>query len=223
MPRQRATDLVVRAHGQETLVLDRRTGTAHCLPPEVSRVWDACTGRNTLAEIASAAGVDEPVAASAVGQLMELDLVEVPAGIDRRKLLRRGGLVGAGVAAASIIQSVVAPQAALAASRTITFSVSPASACSTRSWPLTVTMTAWAPSQYDVTLTPINQPAVGIVTTTIVVGSNRTGSNMTVLNNVTSPYTFSVSVFNDQAPGRPLVKSIPSVTFTCPGPLSVDP
>ena len=115
MPRQRTKDLIVRAHGEETLVLDRRTGTAHCLPAEVTRVWDACTGRNTLAEIASAAGINEPLAASAVEQLMERDLVEVPAGIDRRKLLRRAALVGTGVAAAPVIQSVVAPPAAWAA------------------------------------------------------------------------------------------------------------
>jgi hypothetical protein len=108
MPRQRTKDLAVRAHCEETLVLDRRTGTAHCLPAEVTRIWDACTGRNTLAEIASAAGVAEPTAASAVDQLISLDLLEVPAGFDRRELLRRGALVGAGIAAAGI-ESVVAP------------------------------------------------------------------------------------------------------------------
>lgn len=106
VPGQRTMDLVVRSQGEGTLILDRRTDTAHYLPAEVTRVWGACTGNRTLAEVASAAAIDEQIAASAVDQLIELDLLDVPAGIDRRKFLGRSALVGAGVV---VIESVVAP------------------------------------------------------------------------------------------------------------------
>ena len=115
-PQQRTQDLVVRPLGEETLVLDRRTDTAHSLPAQVSRVWVACTGTNSLTEIASVAGIDEAAAASAVDQLMERDLIEVPAGVDRRNFMRRTALVGAGAVTVTGITSVVGPMATAAAS-----------------------------------------------------------------------------------------------------------
>jgi hypothetical protein len=127
-PRQRTKGLVVRAHGEETLVLDRhRLETVHCLPADVTRVWNACTGTNTLADIATAAGTDEPTAAAAVDQLIERGLIEIPAGADRRKFLQRTALVGAGVAAAAGIQSIVSSPAWAAESRVIAITMA---ACS---------------------------------------------------------------------------------------------
>lgn len=114
VPPQRTKDLVVRTRGDGTLILDRRTDTAHYLPAEVTQVWAACTGRRTLAEIASVAAIDELSAASAVDQLIELDLLEAPAGIGRRKFLTRSALVGAGAVTVSAIESVVAPTPAAA-------------------------------------------------------------------------------------------------------------
>lgn len=111
VPRQRTKDLVVRHHGDGTLVLDRRTDTAHYLPADVMRVWVACTGKQPLAEVASAAGIDEQVAAGAVDQLIELDLLDVPAGIERRKFLRRSAIVGAGALAVPVIETVAASPA----------------------------------------------------------------------------------------------------------------
>jgi hypothetical protein len=141
VPRQRTRGLVVRAHGEETLVLDRRTGTVHCLPAEVTRVWGACTGRGTLAEIASAAGVDETVAASAVSQLMSLGLLADCAGFDRRKLLRRGALVGAGVA---VIHSVVAPAPSAQASPLSMTLVQTCNGINSRNLTLTISQSASA-------------------------------------------------------------------------------
>lgn len=114
VPPRRTKDLVVRVHGEEVLVLDRRTGTVHCLPAGVALVWGACTGRATLAEIASAAGIDEEEASAAVDQIMRLDLLEAGSGFDRRKFLRRSALTGVGVA--TVIESVVALPARAAAS-----------------------------------------------------------------------------------------------------------
>lgn len=111
VPRHRTKDLVVRPHDEGTLVLDRRTETAHYLPVEVTQVWGACTGSNTLAEIASAVGINERIAESAVDQLIALDLLDVPSGIDRRRFLRRGALIGAGALTAPVIETVAAPPA----------------------------------------------------------------------------------------------------------------
>lgn len=114
VPPRRTEDLVVRVHGEETLALDKRTGTVHCLPAEVARVWGACTGTATLAEIASAAGIDEETASAAADEIMRLDLLEARAGFDRRKFIRRGALASAG--AAAVIESVIALPARAAAS-----------------------------------------------------------------------------------------------------------
>jgi hypothetical protein len=149
VPRRRTRGLVVRAHGEETLVLDRRTGTVHCLPAEVTRVWGACTGQRTLAEVASAAGVDETAAASAVGQLMSVDLLAGCAGLDRRKLLRRGALVGAGVA---VIHSVVAPAPSAQASPLNMSLVQTCAGSTNRTLVLTISQNA-GPSGYNFIVT----------------------------------------------------------------------
>lgn len=115
VPARRSADLVVRVQDDETLVLDTRTDTAHCLPAEVARVWDACTPGRTLAEVAAAAGLDEAVVSSSIDQLLGADLLEVRAGVDRRKFLRRTVIVGGSAAAIPLIQSVVGPSAIAAA------------------------------------------------------------------------------------------------------------
>jgi hypothetical protein len=115
--RRRTTGLIVRQIGAETLLFDTRTETAHNLPAEVTRVWDACAVDATLSELATAAGVDEAVAASSLAQLSDLDLLERPEGFNRRRFLARTAALGAGVAALPLVQSVVAP-AVTAASTT---------------------------------------------------------------------------------------------------------
>lgn len=115
VPARRSVDLVVRVQDDETLVLDTRTDTAHCLPAEVARVWDACTPGRTLAEVAAAAGLDEAVVSSSIDELLGADLLEVRSGLDRRKFLRRTVIVGGTAAAIPLIQSVVGPSAIAAA------------------------------------------------------------------------------------------------------------
>lgn len=120
VPARRSTDLVVREQGAETLVLDTRTDTVHLLPADTALVWNACAAGRTVADVATTTGLSEDVVASAVAQLIENDLVELPGGINRRWFLRRSVLVGAGVAAAPlVIQSVAGPTSYAAASGTI--------------------------------------------------------------------------------------------------------
>lgn len=111
-PLRRTTDLVTRRQHDETLVLDARSDRVHCLPAEVTRVWEACTGRRTLTEVAAAAGLDPAVAASSLDQLAGLDLLEpTAAGVDRRRFLRRSVLVGGAAVAVPLVQTVLAPSA----------------------------------------------------------------------------------------------------------------
>jgi hypothetical protein len=111
-PARRTADLVVRAQHDETLVLDTRSDRVHCLPAEATRVWEACTGGRTMAEVATAAGLDAALAASSVDQLADLDLLgPPPAGVDRRRFLRRSVLVGGSALALPVIQTVLAPAA----------------------------------------------------------------------------------------------------------------
>ena len=113
---QRTDGLVVRVQGDETLVLDTVSGTAHCLPAEVARVWQACAAGRSVADVAVLAGVTEDVAATSIAELLEAELVEVPAGLDRRRFLRRSALVGGAGLAIPAIQSVIGPIASAAAS-----------------------------------------------------------------------------------------------------------
>jgi hypothetical protein len=212
IPRQRARDLVVRVHGEETLVLDRRTGTVHCLPAEVTRVWGACTGRNTLAEVASAARVNERVAASAVGQLMSVDLLDDGAGFDRRKFLRRGALVGAGLAAAApVIKSVVAPPAAAAASPSITLSQT---CTGTNSRSLTFGLTGFPVNNYNINVTA--PPAVGGTAFVSVTNTTSTFTGSGSFNIGNSVTTITVGVYVAGTTPPPYVKQQTFTCATCP-------
>jgi hypothetical protein len=208
MPRQRTEDLVVRAHGEETLVLDRRTDTAHCLPAAVTRIWGACTGRNTLAEIALAVGVDEPTAASAIDQLISLDLLEVRAGFDRRTFLRRGALVGAGVAAATGIQSVVAPAPSAQASA---LKMTLQQQCNgTNSRILTITLSQPVPSSagYNFIVTvPTGSSGQGNIST-----GATTGTATFFVTNATTSITIQVRDNN----GNTVVLTQTFTCLTCP-------
>ena len=164
IPRQRSKDLVVRVHGDETLVLDRRTGTVHCLPVEVSRVWEACTGGSSLAEIASAAGVDEHIAAEAVDQLMQLELLDGRLCCNRRRFLQRSAVIGAGAAAAPAIQSVIASPAMAAGSPIILISgFSCSGVHGIVKSPITVRMAGFTPGQYIISTTIGPAPSPSII------------------------------------------------------------
>jgi hypothetical protein len=177
---QRTAGLVVRVQGDETLVLDTRTGTAHCLPDEVGRVWNACASRRTLTDVAIAAGVDENVAAASIEQLLEADLLEGPAGLDRRKFLRRSAMVGGSALAIPVIQSVIGPIATAAASPpppTCHSVITQLSSCSGQKAQYTLSVSGLAPNtSYNVTVTYKN----GTVSDNFGITSNGTGA-------VTSP------------------------------------
>ena len=182
VPVRRTAGLVVRVQGDETLVLDTLTDTAHCLPADVARVWEACTAERSLAQVADAAGVSAEVAEASVEQLLDSSLLDVPKGIDRRKFLRRSVLVGAGAVAVPVIQSVVAPSMAAAASTLTVTSVSPNSVANGACTGVVITGTGFVVGHtYTVTLTNGTNPGgtAGTVTATSVTATSTTSLSAT--------------------------------------------
>lgn len=118
-PKALKEGLIVREVGGETLVYDTRRHKMHCLGPLVARVWRACTGRRTLAQVAGSLSSGQGRAADAAA--VELALLRLrrarlvardgpPAGtLARRELLQRAaGLAGLGVltlAAPTVLQA----------------------------------------------------------------------------------------------------------------------
>ena len=78
----RRSDVVSRVEGDETLVLDLQSQTAHCLSGDVATVWNAEGA--TLDAISAASGLSRDAVGAAVETLVGLGLVTVPAGLSRR-------------------------------------------------------------------------------------------------------------------------------------------
>jgi len=123
-PMARQNGLVVQEMPDEVLVYDLDTNKAHCLNRSAARVWRACDGNSSVADIvrdfdANGGGkVTEDFVWLAIDQLSENGLLEnelAPrfAGQSRRQVLKTIGL--ASLVALPVISSLVAPQKALAA------------------------------------------------------------------------------------------------------------
>lgn len=80
-PRAIGQGLIVRALAGETLVYDTRRHRMHCLGPLLARIWKACSGRRSSAQIAArlssvANPVEESAVELAVARLRRAHLVE---------------------------------------------------------------------------------------------------------------------------------------------------
>jgi hypothetical protein len=126
MPRARTRSLVVERLAEETLVYDRRRHRAHCLNPAATLVWECCDGRTTVAATAARLERDLRVAPhealvwTALDQLARARLLaERPPAVavpSRRELVRLLGLGAAAAVLLPVVESVVSPTAAQAAS-----------------------------------------------------------------------------------------------------------
>jgi len=125
-PRALSEDLVVHEVEDEVLIYDLRRDKAYCLNPTTAAVWEQCNGRRTIDDIALSLStsfqtpVDADIVRLALQQLgkcglLQSDVALAPSlSISRRALLRRLG--SASVMALPLITSIVAPEAASAAS-----------------------------------------------------------------------------------------------------------
>jgi hypothetical protein len=126
-PKIRSTQLFVQELPNELVVYDVERNEVHCLNGSAARVWTLCDGNNTVAEIARQLGSDlEPEAVEtlvwmALDQFAEKHLLEEarpavphrPADMTRRQMVLRVGLA---VALLPMVDSIIAPPAALAQS-----------------------------------------------------------------------------------------------------------
>jgi hypothetical protein len=124
LPRARQNGLLEEAVGEELLLYDQDSHTAHCLSPVAACVWRQCDGERDVAELAGLAGVSEGLVADALHELREKDLLDaepqlmqstVP-GESRREVIGRVARYGAAAATGSMIVSATAATPAMASS-----------------------------------------------------------------------------------------------------------
>jgi hypothetical protein len=124
LPRARQDGLLEEAVGEELLLYDQESHTAHCLSPIAACVWRYCDGERDLAELAELAGASENLVAGALHELREKDLLvaepelmqsAVP-GESRREAIGRVARYGIAAAAGSMIVSATAATPAMASS-----------------------------------------------------------------------------------------------------------
>ncbi len=124
LPRARQDGLLEDTVGEELLLYDQDSHTAHCLSPIAACVWRHCNGKRDVTDLAVLAGVSESLVASALHELREKDLLDaepqllqstIP-GESRREAIVRVARYGGAAAAGSMILSATAATPAMASS-----------------------------------------------------------------------------------------------------------
>lgn len=124
-PLAREAGLLVERVGQETIVYDEESGSAHCLRPLAATVFAHCDGSNSLETLSAIASADlgEPVDVAAIedalAQLRAQALLLGPEpsgdeGVSRRLMLHKTAIAGGAALAAPLVASIVAPTPAFA-------------------------------------------------------------------------------------------------------------
>jgi hypothetical protein len=124
LPRARQDGLLEEVVGEELLLYDQESHTAHCLSPIAARVWRHCDGEHDVTELAQFAGASENLVADALHELREKHLLVAEpeltqstiSGISRREAIGRAARYGAAAAAGSLIVSATAATPAMASS-----------------------------------------------------------------------------------------------------------
>jgi hypothetical protein len=124
LPRARKDGLLEETVGQELLLYDRDSHTAHCLSPIAACVWRHCDGERDVTKLAALAGVSESLVTDALHELREKDLLAAEPelmqstveSVSRREAIVRGARYGAAAAAVPLIVSATAATPAMASS-----------------------------------------------------------------------------------------------------------
>ncbi len=124
LPRAREDGLLEETVGEELLLYDRDSHTAHCLSPIAAGVWRHCDGECDVTELAELTGASENLVADALQELREKDLLateptlmqSTAPRISRREAIGRVARIGAAAAAAPLIVSATAATPAMASS-----------------------------------------------------------------------------------------------------------
>ena len=119
-PVARSEDLVVEEVGEELLIYDQANDTAHSLSAAAVRVWKACDGESSVKTLVTQLGMDGDTVKRALEELDDCNLLDNGSGNDgitRREATLKSAKIGAGVASAPLIYSILAPMPALAATQ----------------------------------------------------------------------------------------------------------
>ncbi len=124
LPRARKDGLLEETVGEELLLYDRDSHTAHCLSSIAAGVWRHCDGERNISELAELTEANEELVANALYELHEKDLLAAEPelaqspvlGISRREAISRVARIGAAAAAAPLIVSATAATPAMASS-----------------------------------------------------------------------------------------------------------
>jgi hypothetical protein len=121
-PLARSEGLLTEPVGDELVVYDSVTRTAHCLSAGAVPVWELCDGRRAAADIAAQLGVDQEHVTCALDELDGAGLLDTVSrgqhAVSRREAAKRFVTIGAAAISAPLIYSVAIPHAAAAASGT---------------------------------------------------------------------------------------------------------
>lgn len=128
LPRARQDGVLEETVGEELLLYDQESHTAHCLSPIAACVWRHCDGERDVAELAGLAGASESLVADALHQLREKDLLDAEPELigntvpseSRREAIIRVARYGGAAAAGSMIVSATAATPAMAESSNLT-------------------------------------------------------------------------------------------------------
>ena len=126
LPRAREDGLLEETIGDELLLYDLESHTAHCLTPIAACVWRHCDGEHDVTQLSQLAGADASMVAEALHELRERELVHAEpelkpsesnvSGVSRREVIVRVARYGAAAAAGSMIVSATAATPAMASS-----------------------------------------------------------------------------------------------------------
>ena len=128
LPQARTEDVVSEYVGDELVVYDELTKTAHSLSAAARQVWVLCDGERSSEAIAEELGLQPAIVAQAIAELGECGLMDDSPftrkadGISRREAAKRLAKAGGAALAAPLIYSV-AIQPALAMASTCSVSV----------------------------------------------------------------------------------------------------
>ena len=127
LPQARMNNLVVQEFTNEILIYDLKTNKAFCLNETSAMIWQLCNGKRTVKEISQhlSKKLNQPLTEDVIwlafdsfkkdNLLEESEQFEISFnGLSRRQVIRKVGL--ASIIALPLISSILAPNAAMAAS-----------------------------------------------------------------------------------------------------------
>lgn len=124
-PQARTEGVISELVGDDLVIYDQTSHTAHSLSNAAASVWKVCNGERSHDEIARDLSLEPAMVAQAIAELSDCGLLDdgpvpqVSVGMSRREAAKRLAQVGGAALVAPLIYSVAVPGAAMAVSCTV--------------------------------------------------------------------------------------------------------